>query len=658
MKKHRRITKRHVLTAAALASMSIPLAVATRDDGPRAQDPASAARASVAQRLGRRPDDLRLKSPRALALPLTGKTVHRFKIPGEQGRAAMAVAVDQVGREVDAEALLRAEDAAHRKTFGKMHPLLAEKLSRTQAQERIPVSIWLRVDEPEAGPKKEPISGSESRARPRALASATSFLTQVRQARAKATEPSRRRLFATLAKLDPAAKMDAVEPILHARLTRAQIRTIEGSADVLSVDEITTDLKNELDVVKDDVNYAPEVHSTLGLKGAGKTIAMLEINGRIAANPALDQITHLSSDACASPTGHGTGVAGVLVSSDATRTGVAPSANLLAGGGCDSSTATLEQHALEAMNRGAVAINLSYGKGVPSANGYIPVDHDRFFDSVFSNHFRLVVKSAGNRGGQGCSDGTDGKLTSPGLGYNTLTVGAYDDDNFAGGTRSMWPCSSYVNPASTNMDREKPELVAPGVGITTTGDASPWSTWSGTSFAAPVVTGTIALMAEADPSLESWPEAVKSILMVTARSVEGASRLSDKDGAGAIDAFRAVRVAQHGSKGDWRGFTVDCNSFPLTFTRDFLSGQVTRVAINWHQDTNWASYAFRPSADLDLEVLDASGQVVPFADSLSWDNTYEIVEFTPPTSGTYTVRVTAQRCDTSPRYIGAAWYQR
>jgi hypothetical protein len=43
--------------------------------------------------------------------------------------------------------------------------------------------------------------------------------------------------------------------------------------------------------------------------------------------------------------------------------------------------------------------------------------------------------------------------------------------------------------------------------------------------------------------------------------------------------------------------------------------------------------------------------------SSSWDNTYEIVDFTAPTTGVYKLRVHKFRCDMSPRYLGYAWYQ-
>ena len=83
------------------------------------------------------------------------------------------------------------------------------------------------------------------------------------------------------------------------------------------------------------------------------------------------------------------------------------------------------------------------------------------------------------------------------------------------------------------------------------------------------------------------------------------------------------------------------------------AGTRTRVAITWDTPTSYSQYASRPSADLDLRVVNASGSTV--ASSSSFDNTYEIVDFTPSATGTYTLRVIRYRCDASPAYLGWAW---
>jgi hypothetical protein len=43
--------------------------------------------------------------------------------------------------------------------------------------------------------------------------------------------------------------------------------------------------------------------------------------------------------------------------------------------------------------------------------------------------------------------------------------------------------------------------------------------------------------------------------------------------------------------------------------------------------------------------------------SSSWDNTYEIVKFTPSTSGTFTINVIKYRCDMSPQWLAFAYFR-
>jgi hypothetical protein len=82
---------------------------------------------------------------------------------------------------------------------------------------------------------------------------------------------------------------------------------------------------------------------------------------------------------------------------------------------------------------------------------------DRAFDYWARQRFRLITKSAGNTGAS---------ITSPGKGWNVLTVGAYDDLDNANWTDDIiWAGSAYMNPVSDNSDREKPEIVAVGANI-------------------------------------------------------------------------------------------------------------------------------------------------------------------------------------------------
>ena len=71
--------------------------------------------------------------------------------------------------------------------------------------------------------------------------------------------------------------------------------------------------------------------------------------------------------------------------------------------------------------------------------------------------------------------------------------------------------------------------------------SSPYLSLSGTSMAAPVVSGTVALMLQANPNLT--PNLIKAILQYTAENHPEYSPL--REGAGFLNTLGAVRLAQY-----------------------------------------------------------------------------------------------------------------
>jgi serine protease AprX len=185
----------------------------------------------------------------------------------------------------------------------------------------------------------------------------------------------------------------------------------------------------------------------------------------------------------------------------------------------------------------------------------------------------VVVAAAGNDGVR--------RLVPPATAPHALTIGGLDDMNtFDHAARMIW----HSNYGSSDLGAPKPELVAPSIWVVAPilpgtmlaaeatalferrarGDSAierriaetklvtpHYQHVDGTSFAAPLVAGTVACMLEANPSLT--PALVRDVLIAAAHVVPGAP--AERQGAGALEVGRAVAVAlgeRHGALS--RGF--------------------------------------------------------------------------------------------------------
>lgn len=177
---------------------------------------------------------------------------------------------------------------------------------------------------------------------------------------------------------------------------------------------------------------------------------------------------------------HATEVAGIIASQHPTYKGISYGApGLLSAnfGPWDYSDPAMESRIIRAsewaINNGANILSNNWGNDTKSILSGIYKYHDH----VVCSNYKTVTVAAGNN-----YAGENWRVTSPGLGYNVITVGGFEDKgNSSWIGDEIWTNSAYVDPISQNGDREKPEVAAVATHISenskiiTTKGYSPWT---------------------------------------------------------------------------------------------------------------------------------------------------------------------------------------
>lgn len=220
---------------------------------------------------------------------------------------------------------------------------------------------------------------------------------------------------------------------------------------------------------------------------------------------------------------HGTAVASIIAAGPAAGTGfhgVAPGVRILP-------VRVTDRDRLDESDRSSVrpetigtAIRYAVDRGVRVINMSLTVFRDipEIRDAIRYARSRdvLVVAAAGNLNGEG------NPTPYPAAYEGVLGVGSID----AAGAR-----------ADTSQVGEYIDLVAPGVKVTAADPGRGHELWEGTSFAAPFVTGTAALVRAAYPRLTA--DQVADRLVRTAGVARGGVG-STEYGHGVVDPYRAV----------------------------------------------------------------------------------------------------------------------
>jgi serine protease AprX len=311
---------------------------------------------------------------------------------------------------------------------------------------------------------------------------------------------------------------------------------------------------------------AGELWGGRGTNGTGKGVGVAVVDTGIAGDLAdfrtssVDKTSRVVASAVVNPDalnagdgyGHGTHVAGIIagdsnnrVLSDPLRgrySGVAPDANLISIKAADEAgnSTVLDviygiQFAVDHQDDFNIRVlNLSLESTVADSYKTDPLDA-----AVEAAWFKgiVVVAAAGNRG-------TDADAVSyaPGNDPYAISVGAVDDMGTKGITDDRM--AAWSSRGTTQDGVAKPDLFAPGARIVS--NLAPGSAFTalcptcivdgqyiragGTSMAAPMVSGLVAILLEIKPTLT--PDQVKGILMVSGRALT--ERINEVSGQAAV----------------------------------------------------------------------------------------------------------------------------
>jgi len=445
--------------------------------------------------------------------------------------------------------------------------------------------------------------------------------------------------------------------ILNALFVRIKAQNILLLNKVKEIIRIEKDVK-----LNTRLNYSvPSVVNYLGsdprfqwnytaYNGSGINVAVVD-TGIYKSHPALTGKVIHEKDFTGSSNpndldGHGTHVAGIIVSNSSTYTGIAPGVNLinvksLTSGGVGNSFWVIDgiEWALVNNDFNISIVSMSAGATVEAngTNGFAC-----FVDYIVKYYKVLWVNAAGNSGPSSKS------IEVPADAYNCIAVGNIDDHNTIDRSDDSLASSSSRGP-TWDIPRIKPDISAPGTNIMScnNGLVPLYVSKSGTSMATPLVSGASALLWQyykenpiSGISENYYPMLIKAILLHTAED-QGTPGPDYEYGHGYIDLVSANRFSSYGTAliDSFSIFTSSVYKYKFVITNNCEFN----VSLLWYKDANYdinnhMYTGWQDNAISNLNLYVENGNFQTFASSTSLYDNFESIKINC-TPGTYYVKI-------------------
>lgn len=283
---------------------------------------------------------------------------------------------------------------------------------------------------------------------------------------------------------------------------------------------------------------------------------------------------------------------------------------------------------------------INYSGGFDTDLDYHTID--KTVDNLLANSRILFVKSAGNKGGE------EGEITSPGKAFNVLTVGnletKYNNNTEKLAPYMLYRTSSYKEASCLS---NKPDVVAPGscINLPTTSSTTK-RLYSGTSYAAPLVTAMAAQIMQSDCLAIFNPNAAKNYIVCGASNKDIAGTtvsygaLMEESGAGLVNAVNSYQCSNFGT--EFYGAFYQSQNTPSEYqtiaTYDLNKSENIRIALTFRKEDNILLDSPYGN-NIDIRLVRNNPYSTYCVSSESTTNNVELIDTKVPSTGTYWLQI-------------------